>query len=862
MGEVYLALDTRLGRQIALKFLPPHLTSNEVSLRRFQQEARTASALNHPNILTIYEVGQMEGEFFIASEYIDGITLSSALYRGSVDLATALDIATQIASALTAAHSAGVIHRDLKPGNIMIRPDGYVKVIDFGLAKLTQRSDHEGATDETWTRPGSVIGTADYMSPEQARGDKLDQRTDLWSLGVVLYEMVAHRRPFEGETESHVIVSILDSPVPPIENAEGIPAPLIDIISRALAKDRARRYQTAQEMLTDLRQISGHSGVGTGIRPSALRDASHARYLALGAVMIAVLVLACGVWWWGFHGKEIVLGPSWFEFESAKRITFDGNVGLAAISPDARYLAYSSGAGGNEVLRLRSLQAGSERQLPIATDRYIGLTFSPDSKSLYYVLRDPQKELGRLFTASVDSFESTPGSMILEDIDGPVTFSPDGHRFAFLRHWEERNTSGDSVLIADETNPRDGRAIVRLTSTEIHTQLAWSPHNDWLAAVVFPERLAKATQPIVSLFSLDGRLKRQFSSADLRVLGLPIALDGGSLLVFAGLPQGAQQKHLVQLFLPTGQFHEVLSDILGFDSISATNDSRTLAAVRLYQRSSIWSADASDLNAGRKLMPDIESISSFTWLDSGDIVFPSERSGNVSLFRLDQTGSVQPIGKPERCIELQPSTAPGQPMLVYASNCAHGGDDFNLWTLNLRTGRRRQLTNGSNYEYQPDVSADGKSIVFTSWASSISSVWKIPSTGGMPIRLSPDQARYPFFSPDGEQIVCQIREAGGHWRVAILSASDGRILRQLPNLPITGVVRWSPDGSALDYINVQNGASNIWRQPLNGGAPQQLAHLGEDNIIYFAWNRNGTKLAYVRGRAESDVVLLHRAPRH
>jgi Tol biopolymer transport system component len=201
-------------------------------------------------------------------------------------------------------------------------------------------------------------------------------------------------------------------------------------------------------------------------------------------------------------------------------------------------------------------------------------------------------------------------------------------------------------------------------------------------------------------------------------------------------------------------------------------------------------------------------------------------------------------------------------MLVYASNCAHGGDDFNLWTLNLRTGRRRQLTNGSNYEYQPDVSADGKSIVFTSWASSISSVWKIPSTGGMPIRLSPDQARYPFFSPDGEQIVCQIREAGGHWRVAILSASDGRILRQLPNLPITGVVRWSPDGSALDYINVQNGASNIWRQPLNGGAPQQLAHLGEDNIIYFAWNRNGTKLAYVRGRAESDVVLLHRAPRH
>src|SRR5205085_1626638 len=179
--------------------------------------------------------------------------------------------------------------------------------------------------------------------------------------------------------------------------------------------------------------------------------------------------------------------------------------------------------------------------LPLASDRYIGLTFSPDSKSLYYVLKNPKNELGRLFVTNVDSFDSIPASMILEDIDGPVTFSPDGRRFAFLRHWEERTTTGDSVLIADETNPRDGRAIVRLTSTQVQEQLAWSPRNDWIAAVIFPERLAKATQPMVSLFSLDGRLKRQFSSAELRILALPLALDGGSLLLFAGLPQGAQQ---------------------------------------------------------------------------------------------------------------------------------------------------------------------------------------------------------------------------------------------------------------------------------------------------------------------------------
>jgi TolB protein len=261
-------------------------------------------------------------------------------------------------------------------------------------------------------------------------------------------------------------------------------------------------------------------------------------------------------------------------------------------------------------------------------------------------------------------------------------------------------------------------------------------------------------------------------------------------------------------------------------------------------------------------MPDVENISSFSWSDTGDLVFPSARSGNVNLVRLDQTGTVRPLGKPERCVEFQPAAVPGQPMLVYASNCAHGGDDFNLWTLNLRSGKRAQLTNGSNYDYQPDVSPDGTSVAFTSWASNVSSVWKVPPSGGMPVRLSPDQARYPFFSPDGKQIVCQIREPGAPWHVAILSASDGAIQRQFLKLPVTGVVRWSPNGSALDYVDVQNGASNIWRQSLGGGPAQQLTHFGEDNIIYFAWSRDGTKLAYVRGRAESDVVLFNRAARH
>lgn len=527
MGEVYLAFDSRLERQVALKFLPPHLTSNDAAVRRFQQEARAGSGLNHPNILTIHEVGQIEGAFFIASEYVDGVTLRTAICRKSIDLRTALDIAIQVSSALMAAHSAGVVHRDLKPGNIMIRTDGYVKVIDFGLAKLIQASNGEGRSEETKTRAGSVMGTLDYMSPEQARGDKVDYRTDLWSLGVVLYEMVAQRRPFEGDTESHVVVGILDDPVPPIQNAHRLPPKLIEIVHRALEKDRAKRYQTADEMLVDLQQVSEDSGLRRSTRPSTFHQPPRVRlrrHVAFAAG-ITMFVLACGIGWWAFHGRDIVFGPTWLQFESAKRITFDGNVQLSTISPDGKYVVYASASADQEILRLRALDTGSERQLPGTNHAYIGVTFSPDSRSLYYVVKDRQKEFGRLFGTSVDQFGSVPSSMILEDIDGPVTFSPDGRRFGFLRMWEERDKAGMSVVVADDTNPRDGRAIVRLASTTITPQLAWSPRNDRIAAVVFPAHLARATQPIVSLFSSDGSLKRQFSP-NLRALSLPVWMDG------------------------------------------------------------------------------------------------------------------------------------------------------------------------------------------------------------------------------------------------------------------------------------------------------------------------------------------------
>jgi serine/threonine-protein kinase len=305
MGEVFLARDEQLGRKAALKLLPEHLTADEAQLSRFKAEARSASALNHPNILTVYEIGSKGNVRFIATEFIEGVTLRALLDDEKMNLRTALEIAVQVASALTAAHEAGVVHRDIKPENIMLRPDGYVKVLDFGIAKLAEegpaREHHELATTSgLQTRPGLVLGTGRYMSPEQARGQKVDARSDIWSLGVVLYEMVVGIPPFLGETPSDCIASILTKELPPLSGVlPDVPLNLEEILQKALRKDRDDRYQTARELLGDLHALKGELELAGPARAGVIvrQIKRHKRGVLL---TLAVAILAAGAFAYAF----------------------------------------------------------------------------------------------------------------------------------------------------------------------------------------------------------------------------------------------------------------------------------------------------------------------------------------------------------------------------------------------------------------------------------------------------------------------------------------------------------------------------------------------------------------------------------
>ncbi|MBV9926739.1 MAG: protein kinase [Acidobacteria bacterium] len=329
MGDVYLARDTRLGRKVALKLLPDYLTDDESRIRRFKQEARAASALNHPNVLTIYEIERAGGRHFIATEFVEGETLRQRLKGGRLRPCEALDVAAQIASALSKAHQAGIVHRDIKPENVMLDAEGRVKVLDFGLAKYTQPfgggAADDANTESVHTVPGMLMGTTAYMSPEQARGVAVDARTDVWSLGVVLYEMLAGRAPFVGQTPSDVLAAILErEPEPLVGEDSGAADALQRIVRKALQKDREKRYQTSRDFALDLeslrRELEAEAGSGTvGSVETAAREfpAASARagrnkvasVLVLGAVLLLAAAAIVGTWAWR-PSKPLAVGTT------------------------------------------------------------------------------------------------------------------------------------------------------------------------------------------------------------------------------------------------------------------------------------------------------------------------------------------------------------------------------------------------------------------------------------------------------------------------------------------------------------------------------------------------------------------------
>src|SRR5215207_5910623 len=485
MGEVYLASESRLNRRVALKFLPSEFVADAERVARFEREARAVSALNHPNLITIYDLGNLDDLHYIAMEYVEGQTLRE-LAAGRLKLKEILSVVSQAADALAAAHRAGVVHRDVKPENIMVRADGYVKVLDFGLAKLLEASPDGGAAAET--QAGAVMGTLAYMSPEQAAGEPLDARTDVWSLGVVLYELATGRKPFEGGNRRETVNAILsEEPAPATATAPELPPGLDHVLSKALEKDRELRYQTASDLRADLKRLAREidsappPGVSGRRSSGARRAAARARTRAAPALLVAcllLLALAAAFAGWRYV-KSRGDGPDWSRATQLRLTDQAGTEFHPSLAPDGKSFVYSSDQSGNFDLYLQ--RVGGKNPTNLTKDSAADDSqpaFSPDGERIAF--RSGREPSGvYVMGATGENLRLVAGGGF------HPSWSPEGKELAYSLRGRDapdvRNTAPSQIWVV---NAESGAK--RLLCEMDAMQPAWSPHGARVAFWFMP----------------------------------------------------------------------------------------------------------------------------------------------------------------------------------------------------------------------------------------------------------------------------------------------------------------------------------------------------------------------------------------
>ena len=683
MGQVYLAEDTVLGRQVALKLLPEHFTHDKNQVKRFRQEARAASALNHPNILTVHEVGQLNNIEFIATEYVQGETLRERLTR-PFRVRETLDVAVQVADALVAAHEAGIIHRDIKPENIMLRRDGYVKVLDFGLAKLLE--NFTGPLDsELMTHPGMVRGTIQYMSPEQARGLPVDARADVWSLGVVLYEMISSRRPFAAATQSDTLVAILErEPASLLVVVPETPAELERIVMKALTKERDERYQTAKDLAIDLKRLRRQLDVDAEIERShpsgsvSQRSAGQSlplktadtrlitprtsdggvtsgtasveyvfkgieKHRTIATLVGAVLVILGGVLGYRVYQslKPVALPTTAFQTTKMTRLTASGNVTNGAISPDGKYAVYVEDNKKKQSLWLRQIATGSTAQLvPAAAVSYSGLTFSNDSNYVYYATSVTNEQFSSLY--QVPSLGGA-AKRIADHVDSAITFSPDGSRFAFLR---ANPGQGETAILTMNTDGSGERTLAVRKVPDFFwyeglVRISWSPDGKLVACAAVSSDDQGQYFTVVGVSVEDGSQKVLTARQWPAIYQVSWLSDGSGLLMVAKETE-VSPSQLWFLSYPGGEARRITNDLNHYADVSLTANSNTLVTLQSSRNSNIWIAPEGDAQRASQItFGTADSSLGLAWSPDGRIFYQSDKTGKSEIWVMNADGSNQ-----------------------------------------------------------------------------------------------------------------------------------------------------------------------------------------------------------------------------
>ena len=930
MGDVYLTHDPHLNRRIALKLLPASITGDEERILRFKQEARAASAISHPNVAHIYEIGEANERHYITMEYVAGKTLRQVLKQGTPDKHTALDITIQVLTALSAAHKAHVIHRDIKPENIMLREDGYVKVLDFGLAKLSEspggKSDDEEQTLlSLHTEPGLLMGTSHYMSPEQVRKQSVDGRTDLWSVGVVLYEMLTGQRPFKGHAVNEIIISILEEePQPLISKRPELPPALQLFVTKALRKQVDERYQTVDDMLADLRHIRQEMGDGyknqsatvaaipepralgsqdvspdtAEPRPPSTNELSHhvgtdptrfaapqtsiftsaSRFLTqdpwrltMGVILLATLLVS-GLYIGLFQRRLRQWQSMYFDshresylrllrqVQSAnftphfQRLNLSGSISDIVISPDGKYVASIIAEDGKQAIHITELATSTDlRIVPPSEKGYSGLSFSPDGNYIYYLEKQTE-------TATLNRVSKLGGGQrkILNNVNTPVTFSPDGKRIAFVRYNVAEETP-DIIIsqadgMAEQTLARRTRKDADVFPADMNkVGPSWSPDGKVLACATINW---SSTPPEMNLEVIDvaNGTSRRLNAKPWYDISRFVWKADGSGIVVAGTESPNKPWQLALLSYPDGEIRKITNDPNNYTRISTTSDSETFLTLNVEETSSIWRISPEGENQFTPLnVSQKKGVSEIAWKPDGKLVYTVSEGEDMNLWMQDADGKTTRQLTYEHNKNFRPTISPDERHIVFVSTRA---GIASIWRMDDDGTQLKQLTSGP-YEDMPAITPDGKWVIYRTGIN----ISKVSIDGGSPVELFDKSALYPVVSPDGRRLALFTNDhpESQEWFLEVYDLHSLKPVKRFAlheaSKPFNGL-QWSPDGQGLIYVSNANGAANLWMQKLTGDAPKPLTDFKDAEILSFAWSAHLKQIVCVRSTKTYIPVLV------